>query len=73
MQNHVRSLLSGGSKSHSKSTNKYLAFFSSSGLVLSLLLMGSCGNKNENHGWGDGPAELPIAVVQQGEAIIPKE
>lgn len=74
MQKSIRQFYLNRYKGYHKTVAKCLTYFSSSGFVLLLLLLTSCGSNNENHGgWGDGPAEVPISVIQQGEAVIPKE
>lgn len=46
---------------------------SGSGLLLFLIVLAGCRQGGQQQGWNQGPAEVPIAVVEQGNATVPKE
>ncbi|VTP91692.1 efflux RND transporter periplasmic adaptor subunit [Sphingobacterium daejeonense] len=44
-----------------------------SGLLLLLIILVGCRQGSQQQGWNQGPAELPIAIVEQGKATVPRE
>jgi len=42
-------------------------------LVFVLFFLGGCNQNNQNPGYDQGPPELPVAIVERGDALVTKE
>lgn len=73
MSKSIRSILLNESNTSVKPLKNRFTRIGSSCLLLSIFLMASCGQGNQDGGWNQGAPELPFAVVQQQNVAIEKE